>query len=470
MITSEGRRQLCNGTFKVEYVTFSDGDVSYITDATDGHEDPTNKIYFETLSLPQDQITFEANDEGKLNPMRVQNTYVKTPGMNLSSSYSLASIVDGKMIVTERFFGRRVKVSDISENVNDLNLGFIYSDSMGKTGSVLINPSLNAGKINVSTPVGGPYVAHVGTKFGLNETTFAQMISDSVNSLSAGGGPACKTHSQSNVVFFEPASSIVGDKSNLIYSGTLSSPIQLDESLVGGRVLVDEIENVDFASQITGVLSSSFDNLLDLRLISTVDRQEEDDQFNIDKNEISFQVERIDPVKTRSMIASPPQLDSIDSIFNDDKLSHLENFMYLPPILKGTLIPFKEEMSKTSPNKSTLDSYLLGDYPSWGDNEKKLDLTKIQEQISSFESRDLVIDRTSFKNNIIAQMFEVANNTVTKLDVVDYGWLKSKIIDDPNGESRRVFFVGKVFLDNRGTTCFVNMFTLITSRIRREET
>ena len=54
ILTSEGRRQMAEGTFEVSYATFSDYGVSYIPDLKNGHENPTSKIYFEACNLPQD--------------------------------------------------------------------------------------------------------------------------------------------------------------------------------------------------------------------------------------------------------------------------------------------------------------------------------------------------------------------------------------------------------------------------------
>lgn len=469
ILTIEGRRQMAGGTFNVSYVTFDDVGVSYVPDPVDGHADPTTKIYLEACNLPQDQIVFESNDEGSLVPLRVQSTYINNPGGNVSSSYSLASIKDGKMLVRELFHGRRVKMSNIDEVHTDLGRGFGYSDSTGLTGSILIDPFMNGGQVTISTPVGGPYVGKVGTKSGLVQTAFAQKISDVINGIAAGGGPAVKANAQDNFVFLDAASSVVGDKFQLFYTGTLSSPLVLEESVAGGRSLADEIQNQLFASQIPGILSSSFDNFLDLGVIASVDKQLEDDTFVVDKPEVRFNVEKINRTKVRSLCSAPPTVDSIDSLFNDDKLSHLENFMYLPPILKNTLPQVAVELSKEVPVMSNVSSYMLGDYPSWGDNEKKLTLTKLGDQLKEFESTDILFTETSSKNNVIAQFFEVSNSTVTKLDVVDFGELKTNTTDDPYGPTRRVFFVGKVYIDSRGATCFVNMFTLIFSNTRREQ-
>lgn len=469
MLTAEGRRQLGAGTLNISYATFGDKGVIYSPDQTNGHEDPTKKIYLEATSLPQDQIIFEANDDGRLNPMRVQGVFIKPPGDKVSTELALSTIKDGKVLVSEIFHGRRIVVSSISQVYSDLDLGFSYSDYSGVSANILVNPYLDSGLISTSTPPGGPYSAYIGTKGGLIDSEFAKQISNAINALSAGGGPSVVASSQNNNVFLDAGSSVVGNKSQLLYTGSLSSPIRLEEAALGGSILTDEVEDAVFASQITGILSSSFDNFVELGIISTIDRQIEDDQFSVDKKEVTFHVEKIDELKVSALCKAPPELNSIDSLFNDDKLSHLENFMYLPPIVKGALPQVSFEMSKEVPNMSNVQGYMLGNYPSWGDNEKKLTYSGLIKQLNGYESIDVIFDKTSGFNNVIGQFFEVAGNTVTKLDVVDFGTIRSNISDDPYGDSRRVLFIGKVYVDNRGATCFVNMFTVISSRIRREE-
>lgn len=68
ILTHEGRRQMAAGSFSVNYATFSDSFVVYEPSDIDGHVDPTTKIYLESFNAPQDQITFEADDSGRLSP------------------------------------------------------------------------------------------------------------------------------------------------------------------------------------------------------------------------------------------------------------------------------------------------------------------------------------------------------------------------------------------------------------------
>jgi len=253
----------------------------------------------------------------------------------------------------------------------------------------------------------------------------------------------------------------------LSYTG--SAPTQLTASLVlerpalGGRLYVDEVVNAEFASQITGILTSSFDNFQELKTLSTIDRLFEDDGFELSTNTLNFNLTQIDSSIFKVLTQAPPTLNSVDSLFSDSRLSNLENFMYLPPIVKTSDSQIRDKTRiETIPT-----NYFLGDYPSWGDNEKKLTFKKLMKELEGYQKEEIVFDRTSLKNNVIGQFFEVSGDTVTKLDIVDFGKIKNDS-NEPTAISNRVFFIGKTFLDSRGTTCFINMFTIVFSRRMRE--
>lgn len=70
IVTLEGRRQISSGDLRVEYVSFTDAAAFYSKDLISGSSDATLRLYFEQCHLPQDQITFEADDSGKLKPFK----------------------------------------------------------------------------------------------------------------------------------------------------------------------------------------------------------------------------------------------------------------------------------------------------------------------------------------------------------------------------------------------------------------
>lgn len=88
IITLEGRRQIVGGNLKIEFASFSDRYAFYEADIASGSADANDRIYFEAASLPQDQITFEADDSGVLLKFDGRNrTKITTGKPVLSGSF-----------------------------------------------------------------------------------------------------------------------------------------------------------------------------------------------------------------------------------------------------------------------------------------------------------------------------------------------------------------------------------------------
>lgn len=66
IVTAEGRKQLAEGGINIKYVTFSDGAAYYKGSTDNVVEDATRRLYFENCHLPQDQLTFLSDPDGKL--------------------------------------------------------------------------------------------------------------------------------------------------------------------------------------------------------------------------------------------------------------------------------------------------------------------------------------------------------------------------------------------------------------------
>jgi hypothetical protein len=87
IVTLEGRRQMADGKLRIEYVSFTDNSTFYDPDVVSGSADATNRLYFEQCHLPQDQITFEADDSGRLKPFKnSKNVNVSNSGKIFVSS------------------------------------------------------------------------------------------------------------------------------------------------------------------------------------------------------------------------------------------------------------------------------------------------------------------------------------------------------------------------------------------------
>ena len=97
IITSEGRRQIASGDLRIRYATFTDVGSFYEAESLSGSSDATSRIYLEAASLPQDQITFESDDSGKLKPFSSDSDLSLHAGQLISYSYtaSTSSLITG---------------------------------------------------------------------------------------------------------------------------------------------------------------------------------------------------------------------------------------------------------------------------------------------------------------------------------------------------------------------------------------
>lgn len=226
-------------------------------------------------------------------------------------------------------------------------------------------------------------------------------------------------------------------------------------SLSGEAYSEEVVYGADFASQIEGILSSSVENFKNLRIIGTVDPLFEDKEFAISPNEVFFTIKN----DTNSIqMKLPTNINTVDSLFNDEKLRNVDNFKYLPPIVKTS--PY---IDKTNIQGLIDANLLLGRYPAWGPTEK-LSFSQIKKELEKYEasSRTIYFDPTSRDNEIVAQFFEINNSTVKKLDVIDYGKTSVNSLN-PKSSTNHIFFVGKVLLDDTGSDCFIHLFTLVFS-------
>jgi hypothetical protein len=295
IVTVEGRRQLASGKMRVEFVSFTDGETFYQGDVASGSTDPSERVYLEACDLPHDQITFEADDAGKLTPYRG----------------STLGVIDGKVL----------------------------------SGS---------------------------------SDAFLHVVTGST-----------------------------------------------------------------FASLSELLLSSSVDNFRKLYAVRTDDAFFDDEhEFSTSINDVTFNV--TDSVPFRRKEVTAVQVDHIESLFQDKRLSHVPNFRYLPPV-----------NAPTRPGQGTTP---LGDFPMLGQRSTPLTYAQLIGDLASREFRVIDFAPTSIQNNLVSQVFEIGQDRMLKLDVIDYGELTT---GDPEFPRKRVFFVGKVFIDSFGAQTFVNMFTLV---------
>jgi len=205
-----------------------------------------------------------------------------------------------------------------------------------------------------------------------------------------------------------------------------------------------------FASTAESLLNSSIDNYKKLYVLGTRDYLFEDDGFGIGNNEIEFKILKDNPISSPQFYEK--NLNDIPSLFNDKLLSNVLNFKFLPPINKVQ----NDLVDKSS--KEIIESNKIGDYQPLNQAEK-YNFVQLEDDLANFEKlgykKTIVFDPTSLNNKLVSQFFEVNEEEMKKLDVIDYGSYRYK------NKMKQAFFVGKVLLDDNGTNTFVRLFTVV---------
>ena len=222
--------------------------------------------------------------------------------------------------------------------------------------------------------------------------------------------------------------------------------------LTGSNQTMQLLRGDEFASTAQKLLESSIHNFCKLRLIGTKDKLFEDDGFSLGNKEIEFVINNDRPIKDPSDHAA--NINHLDSLFNDVRLSKVKNFMYLPPVNK-----ISDDSVNKKDHKATW-KYQLGHYPPWGRTHLQgLSSKQLEHELKHYERtgycKSIFIDPTSRQNNIVGQFFEVDHHVMHKLDIIDYGkyvW---------HGSVKHAFFVGKVMNDENNNHTFIHIFTIV---------
>ena len=211
-------------------------------------------------------------------------------------------------------------------------------------------------------------------------------------------------------------------------------------------------------------------------------------------------------------------IDSVECLFLDKRLSHIPNFQFLPPLVvepnlyndageyRGFDIESEADRQSTSDIQVFLGSYvslnevelltydeLRGSLdgpglewdpdnftattsvtPPWiapGSDYQELAAISVQYNQDtdgtdgsidlSRERKSILFNETSNQNNLVMQMFETDSETLkfNKLDVIDFG--EFNVETDVARPNKHVFFAGKVFLNSYKIPTYVNIFTII---------
>lgn len=234
-----------------------------------------------------------------------------------------------------------------------------------------------------------------------------------------------------------------------------------EESGLTGKQFLPAQDN-DFVSQATGVLGASIESFGKLYMIASPDIFDESrSQFILNINSASYQL--TDEISI-ALHTDTANVDNINGLFQDKRLSHVPNFQFLPPVNKPR---------PGAPSGSLLGNFVnVNSEPILTYNDVQKDIAK---SVGSGYSTELNFIDTSKSNNLVCQLFELNNGEVIKLDVIDFGLFningqdvtadeRARAEVDPRvrpDATKHVFFCGKVFTDSNGVNKFVNLFTLV---------
>lgn len=220
---------------------------------------------------------------------------------------------------------------------------------------------------------------------------------------------------------------------------SFSTPGSTQLLVTGSSRLLSGDEFLEVASD---MLSSSIDNFKNLYVIGTKDPLFEDDGFSVGPASATFTLTDDRPIQSKARRSV--NVNSLDSLFNDPRLSRLPNFAYLPPL---------NRKRGTQPVKA------LGYYPPWG-MKRRLEYADLVHELDYFERlgyvRRFTFDPTSRNNRLMAQFFEMHYNVIRKLDVIDFG-----MHTNAAGKQVHVFFAGRILVDENGAQTFVHQFTAV---------
>lgn len=222
----------------------------------------------------------------------------------------------------------------------------------------------------------------------------------------------------------------------LAFEGKNFVKVVQGKPVVSGSFLTDPTQ---FASTANSLLSGSFENFCDLRSIGSTEFFRDDKNFVISPKNIKFKITDERPLGSEDIQSI--SVDKAESFFQDKRLSHIQNFKFLPPRNKKTT--------------ADQEGSLLGEYRPLSQPEF-LSIDELYGELKFKDFETIYFSETSRLNNVFCQFFEVTGNDIKKLDVIDFGTFPSG-----NGENFHVFFVGKVFTDEIRRSTFINLFTLI---------
>lgn len=222
-------------------------------------------------------------------------------------------------------------------------------------------------------------------------------------------------------------------------AGSINST-KVDYSVIDGKLLDPDgniVTGSNFQTTASLLLSSSLDSFERSQIINSVDDVAGKNTFRLTNNSFAFKLTDSSPIGRFKLRKAA--VNDLESMFQDKKLGKKVNFQYLPPVVTNT----------------SGDTVQMGTYANLG--QQAVTQESLMATLATKPVETVYMNERSAENNVIGQMFEIRNDKIRVLDVVDFGMLTTSAA----GTQNHVLFVGKVYTDDFGSSTFVNLFTLV---------
>lgn len=210
-------------------------------------------------------------------------------------------------------------------------------------------------------------------------------------------------------------------------------------SVSGSRGVVSGSElDLSFST----ALSNCLESLQELQPLRTRDPVTRESGFRLSSNSATFVVNDEGPIPLNAQ--KEKRLSNVESLWQDKKLSHVDNFKFLPPVNKGT-------------NKALFEYSKL-------EQPEPMNYRQIEDDLGVGTPwrvprvADLEFPLTSLDNNLVCQVWEVTSEKLNKLRIIDFGEFED---EDPFSPGKHVFYIGKLQEDDAGQNTFLNIFTVV---------
>lgn len=229
------------------------------------------------------------------------------------------------------------------------------------------------------------------------------------------------------------------DKNSFFPAGTFDIVGGELVSISGSRGMLKGESLVISSSLALSNTLESFQELMPLRSKEPITRTT---GFKLDHNSKNFTISDAGPISFKEQKIK--RLSNVESLWQDKRLTHVDNFKFLPPVSKDSSKPLADYSKLEQPEPLTFSDL---------EDELGVNSDKKPTYVA-----DIEFEETSIDNNLVCQVWEVSSGSLRKLRVIDFGEFEDS---DPFSPGKHVFFAGKLKSDDSGQSTFLNMFTVV---------